>query len=93
MNESRMALNITRLCWTLEKFTPKKSPQIGGGEMLATFHRFCLRGKLNGAIFWGRERCHQSDGGQFQSSMSCRFQYPPISMQDKVLRNTLNPAG
>jgi len=51
-----MVLNITRLCWTLEKFTPKKSPQIGGGEMLATFHRFCLRGKLNGAFFWGGKR-------------------------------------
>ena len=92
MNESRMVLNITRPCWTLEKFTPKKSPQIGGGEMLATFHRFCLRGKLNGAFFGGK-KIIKVMVEKFQSSMSCRFQYPPISMQDKVLRNTLNPAG
>ena len=92
MNESRMVLNITRPCWTLEKFTPKNHHKLVEEKCWRLFIDFVCVGNWM-VPFFGGERYHQSDGGQFQSSMSCRFQYPPISMQDKVLRNTLNPAG
>ena len=46
----------------LGKVHPRKSPQIGGGEMLATFHRFCLR--VSAWCFFLGEKDHQSDGGE-----------------------------